>query len=876
MDPEVDNTSQQEVATAAPQQVASNTAPVVPAYGYELNKLMSQYGVTSPSAPRTGDQQLLDQYFNQMNSTPMYATPTGSRLYNNYLTNAAKDTNSGIRIPGPNQPPAPPPGGTTPFPGGTTPPPGGTTPPPGGTTPPPNSGSSFVLTPDHITQIQQWAASRGMDPQKAIDWTRHQIANGVIKSQADFDAFVARQNAANPVVFAPPSAPKLFADPGSVNPENFTSQQAQFAKSIKPYLSSDSTGDAMTDLQKYIKYAKSGESQGGANVDMVEVGSLLNLADYYDIPLTQVVDLLNVPNVTVESAKKLLRDYFPNYSYNYLNDQSKMTPYSVPAAPVVTPAPVIQSAPAAKSAAPAVSSQDIQKWFQYNPGASDAQIAAAMSQNKVTPEQLAAAMNVDPAVVAARYAAQGYAKGGQVVQKFGGGGVAEIDPIQAMMQKYAIASENPYESPAYMSANDAYKQAVSNAMNQSVAQAPSDAEKYFQLAAAFATPGKTGSFMDQVANAGSVMSENMAAQRAATEANRKQQLANAVSLRKLDLDELTDRLDWEHKRAQEVAAAAREERLANQPASEWGRAARDLGIYGTPEGEQFIRGSVEADKENDAARAAAATARAANIGQPTLSEDAVNDAAARFLLTGQLPPGMSRNSANLSAVYNAASNLAKESGNDSQATVIATMANQADQRSYANLQKQLDAISAFEGTAIKNLNMLVDQANKVDLGAFPLVNQALLTGKMNVGDPEAAKLMAIVKPFVDEYAKILSGSTGAAGATDTARREAAEIIAPYMSPETINALAPFITQELNNRTGSMEEQLVEITERMKSRQYAKGSEPAEISTAGGNATPQSPTTDQLRAYLQAGRPSDPAKAAAYDKIASQHPELLSN
>ena len=28
-----------------------------------------------------------------------------------------------------------------------------------------------------------------MDPQKAIDWARHQVANGVIKSQADFDAF---------------------------------------------------------------------------------------------------------------------------------------------------------------------------------------------------------------------------------------------------------------------------------------------------------------------------------------------------------------------------------------------------------------------------------------------------------------------------------------------------------------------------------------------------------------------------------------------------------------------------------------------------------------------------------------------------------------
>ena len=55
---------------------------------------------------------------------------------------------------------------------------------------------------------------------------------------------------------------------------------------------------------------------------------------------------------------------------------------------------------------PAVSNEQIQNYFRDNPNANDADIYAAMNQYKVTPEQLASAMNYDPAMVASRYAAQ--------------------------------------------------------------------------------------------------------------------------------------------------------------------------------------------------------------------------------------------------------------------------------------------------------------------------------------------------------------------------------------------------------------------------------------------------------------------------------------
>jgi len=62
--------------------------------------------------------------------------------------------------------------------------------------------------------------------------------------------------------------------------------------------------------------------------------------------------------------------------------------------------------PRPQSPAP-IQSSDINSWLQRNPGATDAQIRAAMDQYKVTPAQMAAATNLPLAEVTARYNAAG-------------------------------------------------------------------------------------------------------------------------------------------------------------------------------------------------------------------------------------------------------------------------------------------------------------------------------------------------------------------------------------------------------------------------------------------------------------------------------------
>jgi hypothetical protein len=64
--------------------VAAPKPANIPTYGYELSRLMQQYGVNSPVAPRTNDQSLINQYFKKLEA-PMYQTPSGNGLFDQYL-----------------------------------------------------------------------------------------------------------------------------------------------------------------------------------------------------------------------------------------------------------------------------------------------------------------------------------------------------------------------------------------------------------------------------------------------------------------------------------------------------------------------------------------------------------------------------------------------------------------------------------------------------------------------------------------------------------------------------------------------------------------------------------------------------------------------
>lgn len=194
--------------------------------------------------------------------------------------------------------------------------------------------------------------------------------------------------------------------------------------------------------------------------------------------------------------------------------------------------------------------------------------------------------------------------------------MASDEDVMAMFEKYQAPQQpvSPYAQELTAARKTASEQ--TEAFNQMLQKAiaapgeatPSKAEMYFQLAAAFGAPTRTGSFTESLGKAGEVFGEQQKAQRAAQKAQRTQALTLGLegqkmkmqtakedlgALRTLAGEEMKDARardleDLKDKRARDLEAL-REKYKAGAPASEAGKLAADAGLVrGTPEFNKFV------------------------------------------------------------------------------------------------------------------------------------------------------------------------------------------------------------------------------------------------------------------------------------------------
>lgn len=184
----------------------------------------------------------------------------------------------------------------------------------------------------------------------------------------------------------------------------------------------------------------------------------------------------------------------------------------------------------------------------------------------------------------------------------------QIEPMQETLPQMAAAYASPemdlytqeYQAARQRAAEDRarFEQLLQASLDRKDETGPSKAEMYFQLAAAFGAPTKTGSFGESLAGANTVLAGH---QKGIREANlsardRKDKLALEVAKYRADgsKDDLTNlrTLTVEEMKAR---------RLALDPKSEIGKEAADLGlIKGTPEYDQYVRmrtAQIAANKE---------------------------------------------------------------------------------------------------------------------------------------------------------------------------------------------------------------------------------------------------------------------------------------
>jgi hypothetical protein len=200
-----------------------------------------------------------------------------------------------------------------------------------------------------------------------------------------------------------------------------------------------------------------------------------------------------------------------------------------------------------------------------------------------------------------------------------------------------------------------------------------------------------------------------------------------------------------------------------------------------------------------------------------LSDDALKNLAWDYALNGKLPPVGRGGSgqAQRTAVINATADLAKEYGVSPQELATTAGRNKAFQASLSNTQKQTDTVDRASETFHRNADLMQSLADQVNAQGPQAWNQFVIGVKNKVTtDPTVAAYLAAQQTASQEYAKVASGATGAAGSTDSAREHANAVINAFQTPDQLRGVLSTLRMDTENQRQVAHEKLQEIRHSM--------------------------------------------------------------
>jgi len=213
-----------------------------------------------------------------------------------------------------------------------------------------------------------------------------------------------------------------------------------------------------------------------------------------------------------------------------------------------------------------------------------------------------------------------------------------------------------------------------------------------------------------------------------------------------------------------------------------------------------------------------------------MTKEALDQAAEVYHLTGKLPPG-GRGAAGIAQgrmIMNRSAELYPGSITEDSAEYAA------NKESLKKLQTQFDAVSGFENTAGKNLDLFLKQAKKViDFGS-PLINMPLRVAAQKAGSGDQAAFSTARTTALTEIAKVLNSPTGAGVLSDSARHEVEGLIGPDATLKQIYQAADILKQDMANRHQSYSDQIADIKKRLPGKKA--GSDSTGFSVKVGDKT----------------------------------------
>lgn len=198
-----------------------------------------------------------------------------------------------------------------------------------------------------------------------------------------------------------------------------------------------------------------------------------------------------------------------------------------------------------------------------------------------------------------------------------------------------------------------------------------------------------------------------------------------------------------------------------------------------------------------------------------LTPDALDAEARYFRKTHQFSPfGMSAQGGVRQRIMNRAAEMEKlEGGAGDYAANQASY--KADAASLSKLQSNRDAVVAFEGTALKNLDQFLGTARRVVDSGSPWINTPLrAVSQRGLGSADVAAFEAARRVAVNEIAKVISNPNLTGQLSDAGRREVENFIPENATLAQIYSVAQILKQDMRNRHGELDRQIGEIKGRI--------------------------------------------------------------
>lgn len=211
---------------------------------------------------------------------------------------------------------------------------------------------------------------------------------------------------------------------------------------------------------------------------------------------------------------------------------------------------------------------------------------------------------------------------------------------------------------------------------------------------------------------------------------------------------------------------------------------------------------------------------AASQGDKTdLSPAGIDIAALNFRKTGNLPPLGMGDKTTRKSIINRAATLTPDDVARIEAGGLDIAGNKAginaNADSLKSMQKQRDAIGAFEQTAQKNIDIFLTAAGKIVDTGSPIANGLArqVSGKM-LGSPDQAAYDAARQVAINEIAKITSNPTLSGTLSDSARHEVDAFNPANATLKQTVAVMRLLKQDMGNRTKALDDQITTIKGRI--------------------------------------------------------------